>query len=52
MTLISNQFYSPSWLLPEIPDRITVKVTKMRKAENLPHLNETFHLWALMKGAA
>ena len=52
LSLISNEFYSPSWLLPEIPDRITVKVTEMRKAKNLPHLNESFHLWALMKGSS
>ena len=36
----------------EIEKRITVKVANMRKAENLPHLNEKFHLWALMKGSS
>ena len=50
MSLISNEFYSQSWLLPEIPARITIKVTEMKKAKNLAHLNETFRLWALMKG--
>ena len=47
MTLISNQFYSPDWLKPEIPDRLTIKVANMRKAQNLPHFCEK----ALMKGS-
>ena len=51
LSLITNEFYAPSWLLPEIEDRITVRVANMRKAENLPHVNENFHLWALMKGS-
>ena len=29
--LITNEFYSPSWLKPENKDRITVKVTEMKK---------------------
>ena len=51
MRLITNEFYLPTWLLPEIEKRITVKVANMRKAENLPHLNEKLHLWAQMKGS-
>ena len=51
LKLITNEFYSPSWLKPENKDRITVKVTEMKKAENLPYLNESFHLWARMKGS-
>ena len=51
LKLITNKFYSPSWLKPENKDRNTVKVTEMKKAENLPHLNENFHLWARMKGS-
>ena len=52
MTLISNQFYSPNWLLLEIPNRVTVKVTDMRKTKNLPHLCVKQQIWALMKGSS
>ena len=45
MSLISNESYSSSWLLPEILARITIKVTEIKKAENLPHLNESSLWW-------
>ena len=52
-TLISQEFYNPSWLLPEIGDRVTVKVEHMRKQpeETLPHLCAQQKIWALMKAA-
>lgn len=39
-SLLSKEFYRPSFLLPEIQDRVTIKVTNMRKQseEALPHL--------------
>ena len=51
MSLITNQFFSPDLLKAEIPDRPTVPVADMRKAENLPHLCEKQQVWALMKGS-
>ena len=37
---ITKEFYSPSWMKKEIPDRVTVTVANMRKQseESLPHL--------------
>ena len=48
---ISNEFYSPSWMKKEIPDRVTVNVASMRKQskESLPYLCAKQHIWALMK---
>ena len=39
-SLLSKEFYRPSFLLPEIENRVTIKVTDMRKQpeETLPHL--------------
>ena len=52
-TLISEEFYRPSWLLPEIADRVTVRVEHMRKQpeETLPHLCAQQQVWALMQGS-
>ena len=52
-TLISQEFYSPSWLLTEIADRVTVRVEHMRKQpeETLPHLCAQQQVWALMQGS-
>ena len=52
-SLLSKEFYRPSFLLPEIQDRVTIKVTNMRKQseEALPHLCAQQQVWALMKGS-
>ena len=34
--LITEQFYAPDFLKPEVDDRITLKVENMRKKEDLP----------------
>ena len=48
-----QEFYSPSWLLPEIGHRVTVKVEHMRKQpkKTLPHLCAQQQIWDLMKGS-
>ena len=50
---ITNEFYSPSWMKKEIPDRVTVNVASMRKQseESLPHLCAQQQIWALMKNS-
>ena len=52
-TLISEEFYRSSWLLPEIADRVTMRVEHMRKQpeETLPHLCAQQQVWALMQGS-
>ena len=52
-TLISEEFYRPSWLLPEIADRVTVRVEHIRKQpeESLPHLCAQQQVRALMQGS-
>ena len=51
--LITPEFYSPAWLKPEISNRVTVKVTDMRKQpeDTLPHLCAQQQVGALMKGS-
>ena len=51
--LITDKFYSPSWMKKEIPDRVTVKIDSMRKQpeQSLPHLCAQQQVWALMKGS-
>ena len=52
-SLLSKEFYRPSFLLPEIQDRVIIKVTNMRKQseEALPHLCAQQQVWALIKGS-
>ena len=52
-TLISEEFYRPSWMLPEIANRVTMRVEHMRKQpeETLPHLCAQQQVWALMQGS-
>ena len=52
-SLITSEFYSPSWMKSEISNRVTVKVTNMRKQpeETLPHLCAQQKVWALMEGS-
>ena len=51
-SLITDEFFSPYWMVPKIEDWVTVKVTDMRKQpeETLPHLCAQQQVWALMKG--
>ena len=52
-SLITPDFYSPSFLKLEISNRVTEKVTDMRKQpeETLPHLCAQQQVWALIKGS-
>ena len=52
-TLITDEIFSPYWMVPVIEDRVTVKVADMRKQpeETLPHLCAQQQVWALMKGS-
>ena len=52
-TKITKEFYSPSWMKEEIPDRVPVNVANMRKQskESLPHLCAQQQIWALMKNS-
>ena len=40
-----DEFYSPKFLHPEVPDRVTVPVEKMKKDLALPHLCQKMHVW-------
>ena len=53
-TLINQEFYCPTLLLPEIGDRVTVKVEHIKKQpeETLPDLCAKQQIWALMKGSS
>ena len=52
-TKITKEFYSPSWMKEEVPDRVTVNVANMRKQskESLPHLCAQQLIWAVMKNS-
>ena len=52
-TKITDEFYSPSWMKKEIPERVTVNIASMRKQneESLPHLCAQQQVWALMKNS-
>ena len=52
-SLITDEFYSPSWMVPEIEDQVTVKMENTRKQpeDTLPHLCAQQQIWALMKGS-
>ena len=46
-----GEFYSPTWMKKEIPDRVTVNLVNMRqqKDASLPHLCAQQQIWALLK---
>ena len=52
-SLLRKEFYRPSFLLPEIQDRVTIRVTNMSKQSQdaLPHNCAQQQVWALMKGS-
>ena len=50
---ITDEFYSPSWMKKEIPERVTLNIASMRKQneESLPHMCAKQQVWALMKNS-
>ena len=46
---ISQDFFQPPFLMPELEDRVTVKVENMRKTADLPHMCEKQQIWTQMK---
>ena len=51
--VLSTEFYSPSWMKPEINNRVTAKVADIRKQpeETLHHQCAQKQVWAFMKGS-
>ena len=52
MSKISQDFFQPPFLMPELKDRVTVKVENMRKTVDLPHMCERQQIWTQMKGSS
>ena len=52
LSKISQDFFQPPFLMPELEDRVTVKVENMRKTADLPHTCEKQQIWTQMKGSS
>ena len=52
LSKISQDFFQPPFLMPELEDRVTVKVENMRKTADLPHMCEKQQIWTQMKGSS
>ena len=49
LSKISQDFFQPPFLMPELMDRVTVKVENMRTTVDLPNMCERQKIWTQMK---